>query len=91
MHRQGTLAQETQRTTHKPKHNTNANTTQKNANTPSWPCFPLQPQAQPQILKTTVEMQNSDWSKILVPRGTTGNFLIFLKIATDHVWAAPAS
>ena len=53
--------------------------------------FLLQPQAQPQNLKTTVEMQNSDWLKFLIPRGTTGNFLIFLKSAVEHVWEAPAS
>ena len=36
-------------------------------------------------------IHDSDWSKILIPRGTMKKFSPFLKNATDHVWAAPAS
>ena len=53
--------------------------------------FSIAAQAQPQNLKTTVEIQSSDWSKFLVPRGTMGKFFIFFKSAVENEWEATAS
>ena len=70
-------------------------TTREKHNTPSWPCFactllqPGSPGPAPNF-ENNGKIQASDWSKILIPRGTMKKISLFFENADEHAWAAPA-